>query len=72
MLPGLFLKLVGICLIIIGVYDINVYHYALKKGEGAFDFFGRELPAKHRIVKIGFGIVLLFYYLVGSILLVLG
>ena len=72
MLPGLFLKSVGLCLIVIGLYDTNVYRYALAKGEGTFDFFGRELPAKHPIVRLGFGTVLLFYYAVGSVLLVLG
>ena len=72
MLPGLFLKFVGLCLIIIGLYDTNVYRYALAKGEGTFDFFGRELPAKHPGVRLGFGIVLLFYYAAGSVLLVLG
>jgi hypothetical protein len=72
MLPSLFLKFVGLCLIIIGFYDTNVYRYALAKGEGTFDFFGRELPAKQPVVRLGFGIVLLFYYAAGSILLVLG
>jgi hypothetical protein len=72
LLPGPFLKFVGICLITIGVYDTNVYRYALTKGLGTFDFFGRELPAKHPIVKMGFGVVLLFYYSVGLVLLVFG
>jgi len=72
LLPDLFLKFVGLCLIIIGLYDTNVYRYALAKGEGTFDFFGRELPAKHPVVRLGFGTVLLFYYAVGLILLVLG
>ena len=72
MLPGSFLKFVGACLIVIGVYDTNVYRYALTKGEGTFDFFGRELPARHIIVRMGFGLVLLFYYSVGAVLLVLG
>ena len=48
------MKLVGVSLLIFGVYDTKVYWYALTKGEGTFDFFGRELPARHRIVKIGF------------------
>jgi hypothetical protein len=72
MLPALFLKFVGISLIIFGLYDTNVYRYALAKGEGTFDFFGRELPAKHPIVRLGFGTVLLFYYVVGAVLLLLG
>ena len=72
MLPELFLRFVGVCLIVIGVYDTNVYWYALTKGQGRFDFFGRELPAKHIVVRAGFSVVLLFYYSVGLILLVLG
>ena len=72
MLPVLFLKFVGLCLIIIGLYDTNVYRYALANGEGTFDFFGREFSAKHFVVRLGFGTVMLFYYAVGSILLVLG
>jgi hypothetical protein len=72
MLPSLFLKFVGACLIIIGAYDTNVYRYALMTGEGTFDFFGRELPARHAIVKMGFIIVLVFYYAVGFSLLALG
>jgi len=71
-LPSLFLKFVGACLLIFGVYDTNVYWYAVTKGEGTFDFFGRNLPATHRIVRTGFSLVLLFYYIVGSVLLVLG
>jgi hypothetical protein len=72
MLPSLFLKFVGICLIVIGLYDTNVYRYALAKGGGTFDFFGKELPAKHPVVRFGFGVVLLFYYAVGAVLLALG
>jgi hypothetical protein len=60
------------CLITFGVYDTNVYHYALTKGLGTFDFFGRELPAKHAVVKMGFSVVLLFYYTVGLVLLLFG
>jgi len=71
MLPVLFLKFVGLCLIVIGLYDTNVYRYALAKGEGTFDFFGRELSAGHPVVRLGFGAVLVFYYSVGVILLVL-
>lgn len=69
MLPSIFLKVVGACLIVFGVYDTNVYWYALTKGEGTFDFFGRNLPASHRVVKSGFTMVLIFYYVVGSILI---
>ena len=72
MLPSVFLKFVGICLIIFGVYDTNVYRYALTKGLGTFDFFGRELPAKHAVVKTGFSVVLLFYYTAGLVLLLFG
>ncbi|HYB67258.1 MAG TPA: hypothetical protein VEC43_02940 [Candidatus Acidoferrales bacterium] len=72
MLPSLFLKFVGICLLVFGVYDTNVYWYALARGEGTFDFFGRNLAATHSIVRAGFSLVLVFYYAVGSILLVLG
>lgn len=71
-MPSLFLKFVGVCLIIIGLYDTNVYRYALAKGEGIFDFFGRELPARHAVVRLGFGVVLVFYYAVGLVLLFLG
>ena len=72
LLPSPFLKFVGLCLIVIGLYDANVYRYALAKGEGTFDFFGRELPGKHPLVRLGFGIVLVFYFTVGLILLILG
>jgi hypothetical protein len=72
MLPSLFLKFVGICLLIFGLYDTNVYWYAIARGEGTFDFFGRSLPATHSIVRTGFSLVLIFYYAVGSTLLVLG
>jgi hypothetical protein len=59
-------------LITIGVYDTNVYRYALTTGTGSFDFFGRELPATHAVVRIGFSVVLLFYYGVGLVLLLFG
>ena len=72
LLPSLFLKAVGFCLIGFGVYDTDVYWYALTKGEGAFDFFGRNLPATHKIVKLGFSSVLVFYYVIGSVLIALG
>lgn len=72
MIPGPFLKFVGTCLLIFGVYDTNVYWYAIAKGQGTFDFFGRNLPATHSIVRVGFSLVLLFYYVVGSVLLIFG
>ena len=72
MLPSLFLRLVGVCLIIIGVYDTSVYRYAITTGKGTFDFFGKELPGTHRIVRLGFAFVLVFYYVVGLVLLALG
>jgi hypothetical protein len=71
-LPSIFLKLVGVSLLIFGVYDSKVYWYALTKGDGTFDFFGRELPVRHRGVKIGFVSVLLFYFAVGTVLLIFG
>ena len=49
-----------------------MYRYALTIGTGTFDFFGKELPARHPVVRLGFGIVLFFYYAVGLVLLVLG
>jgi hypothetical protein len=72
MLSSIFLKLVGVSLLIFGVYDTKVYWYALTKGNGVFDFFGRELPATHRIIRIGFSCVLVFYFAVGSVLLIFG
>jgi hypothetical protein len=72
MLPSIFLKLVGASLILFGVYDTNVYWYALTKGDGTFDFFGRQLPANHWIVRTGFISVFIFYYAVGIVLLVFG
>ena len=72
MLPSVFLKAVGVCLIVFGVYDTNVYWYALTKGEGTFDFFGRNLPARHKVVKLGFTLVLVFYYVIGSIMILFG
>jgi len=72
MLPSPFLKFVGICLLIFGMYDTNVYWYAIAKGEGTFDFFGRNLPATHSIVRVGFSLVLFFYYAVGLVLVILG
>ena len=62
----------GVCLIVFGVYDTNVYWYALTKGEGTFDFFGRNLPARHKVVKLGFTLVLVFYYVIGSIMILFG
>lgn len=72
MLPSIFLKMVGVCLIVFGVYDTKVYWYALTKGDGTFDFFGRNLPATHKVVRIGFSSVLVFYYAVGLVLLAFG
>jgi len=72
MLLSLFLKSVGVCLLIFGVYDTNVYWYAIVKGGGTFDFFGRNIPATRSIVRVGFSLVLVFYYVVGSVLLILG
>ena len=59
------------CLIVIGLYDTKAYRYALAKGEGLLTSLG-ELSAKHLIIELGFGAVLLFYYVVGLVLLVLG
>jgi hypothetical protein len=72
MLPSIFLKLVGVSLLVFGIYDTKVYWYALTKGGGTFDFFGRELSANHRIVRTGFSSVLVFYYAVGTVLLIFG
>ncbi len=72
MLPSLFVKVIGACLLIIGVYDTSVYRYALTKGEETFNFFGRRLQAKHVIVRVGFATVLTFYYVVGLVLVVEG
>jgi hypothetical protein len=72
MLPSVFLKLVGVCLLIFGAYDTKVYASSLTKGTGTFDCFGRELPAGHTVVRLGFSLVLAFYYIVGVVLLVLG
>jgi hypothetical protein len=72
MLPSLFLKFVGVCLLIFDIYDPNVYWYAIANGAATFDFFGRELPSTHSIVRVGFGLVLVFYYAVGSVLLIFG
>lgn len=72
LLPSVFLKLVGVCLLVFGVYDTNVYWYALTTGKGTFDFFGRSLPANHKVVRTGFSTVLVFYFAVGSILVVFG
>ena len=59
-------------MIVIGVYDTNVYRYALTTGKGTFDFFGKEVLARDVVVKLGFTVVLVFYYVVGLVLLVLG
>lgn len=72
MLPTIFLKAVGVSLLILGVYDTKVYWYALTTGDESFDFFGRELAANHWIVRLGFTLVLTFYYCVGIVLLALG
>jgi hypothetical protein len=72
MLPSILLKLVGVSLLIFGLYDTKVYCYALTKGSGTFDFFGRELSAGHAIVRLGFSLVLAFYYVVGVLLFILG
>jgi hypothetical protein len=71
-LPSIFLKIVGVCLLVIGIYDTNVYWYALRNGEETFNFFGRSLHANHRIVRAGFVAVLIFYFTAGSVLLVDG
>ena len=70
-MSSLFLKSVGICLLAFGFYDTNVYLYALRTGRGTFDFFGSALPANHNVIRLGFSMVLLFYYSVGLILTLL-
>ncbi len=72
MLPSIFLKLVGACLLVLGVYDTKIYWYGLTHGGETFNFFGRNLPANHTIVRLGFATVLIFYYAVGSVLLIEG
>ena len=71
-MPSPFLKFVGICLLVFGLYDTKVYWYAIAKGGGTFDFFGRNLPATHSIVRVGFSLVLSFYYAVGLVLVIFG
>jgi hypothetical protein len=72
LLPSLFLKSIGACLLAFGFYDTNVYWYALRTGQGTFDFFGRAMPANHKLIRLGFSVVLLFYYSVGLILMMFG
>jgi len=72
LLPSLFLKSIGVCLLIFGLYDTRVYWYSLRHGHGTFDFFGKTIPASHILIKLGFGGVLTFYYVVGSILIIFG
>ncbi len=72
MLPSVFLKSVGICLLVFGGYDTKVYLYGLTHGGETLNFFGRSLPANHRIVRFGFSLVLIFYYVVGLVLLIGG
>lgn len=72
MLPSEFLKVSGICLLVFGVYDANVYRYALTRSKDTFDFFGHRLAPNHPFVKVGFVLVLTFYFAVGSMMLVFG
>ena len=71
-MPSIFLKLIGACLLVIGVYDTGVYWYALTNGDETFNFFGRRLGADNKIVRIVFAVVLTFYYAAGLALLVYG
>ncbi len=66
------MKVIGACLLIIGVYDTSVYWYALTQADETFNFFGRRLQSKHVIVRIGFATVLTFYYVVGLVLIAEG
>ena len=72
MLPSAFLKVVGACLLVFGVYDASVYRYALTRSKDTFDFFGHRLAPKHPLVKVGFVLVLTFYFAVGLIMLLFG
>ena len=72
MLPSPFVKVIGACLLVFGVYDTSVYRYALTRSKDTFDFFGHKLAPKHPAVKVGFVLVLTFYYAVGMIMLVFG
>ncbi len=71
MLPSIFLKMIGVCLIAFGIYDTYAYCYSFRIHE-TFNFFGKTLPANHRAVKVGFSIVLAFYYLTGTTLIIFG
>ena len=70
MLPAIFLRVVGACLLAFGVYDTNVYLYALIRSNDTFDFFGHKMAPDHPLVKVGFVFVLTFYYVVGTVMLV--
>jgi len=72
MLPSSFIKTIGACLLMIGVYDTNVYRYALTRSKDTFDFFEHRLQPKHPLVVVGFGLMLAFYYVVGVTMLVFG
>jgi hypothetical protein len=72
MLPTTFLKVVGACLLVFGVYDTSVYRYAITHSKETFDFFGHRLSPNHPLVKVGFVLVLTFYYAVGMTMLVFG
>jgi hypothetical protein len=72
MLPSPFVKVNGACLLVFGVYDTSVYRYALTRSKDTFDFFGHKLAPRHVLVKVGFSLVLAFYYAVGITMLLFG
>jgi len=72
MLSRQFVQAVGACLLLIGIYDTCVYAYSLKCSTDTFDLFGHKLHPKHPLIISGFAAVLVFYYLVGALMLVLG
>jgi hypothetical protein len=62
MLPGLFLKIVGIALIGFGLYDGNVYWRLILRNQ----------PKGHAWLRVGIVAVLVFYFSVGSVLVLFG
>ena len=72
MLPSPFVKVIGACLLVFGVYDTGIYLYALTRSKDTFDFFGHKLAPGHTLVKLGFSLVLTFYYAAGITMLLFG
>ncbi|HUK50445.1 MAG TPA: hypothetical protein VLV18_05370 [Terriglobales bacterium] len=72
MLPSIIVRSVGICLLIIGVYDTSVYVYSVMWAKETFDLFGHKLHPRHPIIVTGFAGVLAFYFVVGALMLMFG